>query len=48
MKYNLGEEEDLTHQGQTLSTIEKFEKPLSDDDDDSDDERTGGKLAGSV
>ncbi|VVC31959.1 Nucleolar protein 14 [Cinara cedri] len=45
MKYNLGEEEDLTHQGQTLSTIEKFEKPISDDDDDSDDEHTSGKLA---
>lgn len=49
MKYNLGDEEDLTHHGQTLSTIEKFEKPLSDDDyDDDDDDHTGGKLAGSI
>lgn len=48
MKYNLGEEEDLTHHGQTLSTIEKFEKPMSDDDSDSDDDRNGGKLAGSL
>lgn len=47
MKYNLGEEEDLTHHGQSLSTIEKFEKPISDDDSDSDDDRNGGKLAGS-
>ncbi|KAL4141856.1 hypothetical protein QTP88_004412 [Uroleucon formosanum] len=45
MKYNLGEEEDLTHHGQSLSTIEKFEKPISDDDSDSDDDRNGGKLA---
>ncbi|XP_050435803.1 nucleolar protein 14 [Adelges cooleyi] len=44
MKYNLGEEDDLTHHGQSLSSIEKFEKPISDDDDDSDDDRTGGKL----
>lgn len=48
MKYNLGEEEDLTHHGQTLSTIEKFEKPMSDDDSDSDDDRNGGKLGGSI
>lgn len=49
MKYNLGEEEDLTHHGQSLSTIEKFEKPLSDDDSyDDDDDRNGGKLAGSI
>jgi len=47
MKYNLGEEEDLTHHGQSLSTIEKFEKPMSDDDSDSDDDRNGGKLGGS-
>jgi len=46
MKYNLGEEEDLTHHGQSLSTIEKFEKPMSDDDSDSDDDRNGGKLGG--
>jgi hypothetical protein len=46
MKYNLGEEEDLTHLGQSLSTIEKFEKPMSDDDSDSDDDRNGGKLGG--
>ncbi|XP_050534140.1 nucleolar protein 14 [Daktulosphaira vitifoliae] len=44
MKYNLGEEEDLTHQGQALSSIEKFEKPISDDDEDSDDDRNGGRL----
>lgn len=46
MKYNLGEEEDLTHHGTSLSTIEKFEKPMSDDDDDSDDDRNGGMLGG--
>lgn len=45
MKYNLGEEEDLTHHGTSLSTIEKFEKPINDDDSDSDDD-FGGKLAG--
>lgn len=48
MKYNLGEEEDLTHHGTSLSTIEKFEKPMSDDDSDSDDDRNGGKLGGNV
>lgn len=45
MKYNLGEEEDLTHHGTSLSAIEKFEKPISDDDSNSDDD-CGGKLAG--
>lgn len=44
MKYNLGEEEDLTHHGQSLSTIEKFEKPVSDDDFDSDDDCNSGML----
>lgn len=44
MKYNLGEE-DLTHHGTSLSAIEKFEKPISDDDSNSDDD-CGGKLAG--
>lgn len=48
MKYNLGEEEDLTHHGHSLSTIEKFEKPMSDDDSDSDDDRNGGMLAGYI
>lgn len=48
MKYNLGEEEDLTHHGQSLSTIEKFEKPMSDDDSDSDDDRNGGMLGGNT
>ena len=39
--YNLNEDEELTHYGQSLSEIEKFENPVSSDDDDND-----GKLAG--
>lgn len=39
--FNLADDEVLTHKGQTLSEIEKFDDPRSDDDDD---EETSGKL----
>lgn len=40
--FNLADEEILTHKGQTLNEIEKFEDPRSDDDEgDLDDDRTG-------
>ncbi|KAK3912794.1 Nucleolar protein 14 [Frankliniella fusca] len=35
--FNLADEEVLTHRGQTLNEIEKFEDPRSDDDDDEQD-----------
>lgn len=45
--YNLADEEVLTHRGQTLSEIEKFDDPRSDDDDDDEDGRNKtGKLDG--
>ncbi|XP_066139571.1 nucleolar protein 14 homolog [Euwallacea fornicatus] len=44
--FNLAEDEVLTHRGQTLSEIEKFEDPQSDDEE-SDDENKGGKLGSS-
>lgn len=34
--YNLNDEEELTHFGQSLAQIEKFEDPRSDDEDDED------------
>ncbi|KAH0568532.1 nucleolar protein 14 homolog [Cotesia glomerata] len=37
--FNLNDDEVLTHRGQTLEEIEKFEDPRSDDDDDDDDGR---------
>nr|XP_034188024.1 nucleolar protein 14 homolog [Osmia lignaria]XP_034188025.1 nucleolar protein 14 homolog [Osmia lignaria] len=41
--YNLNDEEILTHRGQTLEEIEKFDDPKSDDEF-SEDENTTGKL----
>lgn len=41
--FNLADDEVLTHRGQTLSEIEKFEDPRSDDED-SEDEHKSGKL----
>ncbi|KAK9305827.1 hypothetical protein QLX08_003328 [Tetragonisca angustula] len=41
--YNLNDEEVLTHRGQTLEEIEKFDDPKSDDEY-SDDENGSGKL----
>lgn len=41
--FNLNDDEVLTHRGQTLEEIEKFDDPKSDDDF-SDDENTSGKL----
>jgi nucleolar protein 14 len=39
----LNEEEELTHYGQSLADIEKFDEPvISDDDDDDDDKRAAG------
>lgn len=35
--FNLADEETLTHRGQTLNEIEKFDDPRSDEDDDDDD-----------
>lgn len=32
--FNLADEEVLTHRGQTLNEIEKFDDPRSDNDDD--------------
>lgn len=45
--YNLADEEILTHHGQTLSEIEKFDDPRSDDDDD-DEGRKIGNIDGKV
>ncbi|GJQ87328.1 hypothetical protein Trydic_g17376 [Trypoxylus dichotomus] len=42
--FNLADEEELTHKGQTLSEIEKFEDSKPDDDDDSLDGDLSGKL----
>ena len=43
-KYSLNDEEELTHYGQSLSEIEKFEDPvITDDEDDEDDVRRNGE-----
>lgn len=44
--YNLGDNEELTHRGESLADIEKFDDPKSDDDDDDqeDGRRRSGKL----
>ncbi|GLV32750.1 lethal (3) 07882 [Carabus blaptoides fortunei] len=43
--FNLADDEVLTHRGQTLSEIEKFDDPRSDDEDDEEDgRRKSGKL----
>ncbi|XP_033332945.2 nucleolar protein 14 homolog l(3)07882 [Megalopta genalis] len=39
--YNLNDEEILTHRGQTLEEIEKFDDPKSDDEFTDDDNKTG-------
>ncbi|XP_066253450.1 nucleolar protein 14 homolog [Euwallacea similis] len=44
--FNLADDEVLTHRGQTLSEIEKFEDPQSEDGE-SDDENNSGKLGSS-
>lgn len=44
--FNLADSEVLTHRGQTLSEIEKFDDPRSDDDEDDDDKFKSGKLDG--
>ncbi|XP_075986693.1 nucleolar protein 14 homolog l(3)07882 [Anticarsia gemmatalis] len=40
--YNLAEDEILTHRGQTLEQIEKFDDPRSDDEEDEDGRKFGG------
>lgn len=42
--FNLNDEEILTHRGQTLEEIEKFDDPRSDDEEYSDDDNKTGKL----
>lgn len=42
--YSLNDEEVLTHKGQTLEEIEKFDDPISDDDYSDGDENKTGKL----
>lgn len=42
--YNLDDSEVLTHRGQTLEEIEKFEDPRSDDDDYDDEDNNNGQL----
>lgn len=42
--FNLHDEEVLTHRGQTLEEIEKFEDPRSDDEYSDDGNTTGGRL----
>lgn len=42
--FNLNDEEVLTHRGQTLAEIEKFDDPRSDDEEYSDDDNKTGKL----
>lgn len=44
--FNLADDEVLTHRGQTLNEIEKFENPCSDDDDDDGVGQLKGKLEG--
>ncbi|KAG8254350.1 nucleolar complex protein 14 [Homalodisca vitripennis] len=49
MKFNLSDPEVLTHRGQTLSEIERFDDIRSDDDDDDDRGKSGalkGKFVG--
>lgn len=47
--YNLAEDEVLTHRGQTLSEIEKFDDPRSDDEeDDGEFSHKNGRLDGMV
>ncbi|XP_053619397.1 nucleolar protein 14 homolog [Plodia interpunctella] len=40
--YNLADDEILTHRGQTLEQIEKFDDPRSDDEDDEEGKKFGG------
>ncbi|KAJ8715794.1 hypothetical protein PYW07_010276 [Mythimna separata] len=40
--YNLADDEILTHRGQTLEQIEKFDDPRSEDEDDEDGRKFGG------
>jgi nucleolar protein 14 len=42
--FNLADDEVLTHHGQTLSEIEKFDDPRSDEEEEEGEER--GKLGG--
>ncbi|XP_072387419.1 nucleolar protein 14 homolog [Diabrotica undecimpunctata] len=42
--FNLADDEILTHKGQTLNEIEKFDDPRSDDEDLSDSEKKTGNL----
>ncbi|KAF2903270.1 hypothetical protein ILUMI_02919 [Ignelater luminosus] len=42
--FNLADDEVLTHRGQTLNEIEKFDDPRSDDEDSLDGEVNSGKL----
>ncbi|KAJ8934163.1 hypothetical protein NQ314_013545 [Rhamnusium bicolor] len=42
--FNLADDEVLTHRGQTLSEIEKFDDPRSDDEESLDDVNNTGKL----
>ena len=46
--FTLTESDDLTHYGQSLSEIEKFDEPVTSDvdDDEDDDDRRRGKLGG--
>lgn len=47
--FNLADDEVLTHRGQTLNEIEKFDDPRSDDEDDQDDPfKSKGNLDGDV
>lgn len=42
--YNLADDEILTHRGQTLEQIEKFDDPRSDDEEDEEGRKFGGGL----
>lgn len=44
--FNLADDEVLTHRGQTLSEIEKFDDPRSDDDEEEGESEEKGKLGG--
>jgi nucleolar protein 14 len=43
-RFNLADDEVLTHRGQSLNEIEKFDDPRSDSEDD--EEKTAGRLQG--
>jgi hypothetical protein len=44
--FNLADDEILTHRGQTLSEIEKFDDPRSDEEEEEETGKLGGECSG--